>query len=57
MEEEVNQTKETLTLEELEKNMFELIPDLKVALEKPAVKNPFISHLKMSSLDKLQVGV
>jgi len=55
MEEEVNQTKETLTLEELEKNMFELIPDLKVALEKPAVKNPFISHLKMSSLDKLKM--
>lgn len=51
------EVKDTMTLEELEKNIQTLIPDLVTAAEKPAVYNPFISNLKMNTSDKVQVEI
>lgn len=51
------EVKDTMTLEELEKNIQTLIPDLVTAAEKPAVYNPFISNLKMNTSDKVQMAL
>ena len=54
--ESCDEVKDTMTLEELEKNILDLIPDLKEASVKPVVHNPFISHLKVKPIDILQVS-
>ena len=45
-----------MTLQELEANIEDLIPELKEAAKKPALDNPFISRLQLTFLQNVKVG-
>lgn len=48
-------TRETMTLSELEGSIKTMIPDLSIAAEKPAHPNPFLGKINFTKFDKIQV--